>query len=104
MLGELAGICISPIPALNHLAPNRLVSLGRVVRRAIITRRSPGSSRAATRWGDRPPPILDPEDPMKPMKMIYVILGVATALLVFLGWKLTARSGYESADYTAARV
>ena len=32
--------------------------------------------------------------------MIYVSLGACLALIAFTGWKFTARSGYESAEYS----
>jgi hypothetical protein len=33
-------------------------------------------------------------------KMVYLIVAVVVCSVVFLGWKLTSRSGYESAEYT----
>lgn len=33
-------------------------------------------------------------------RMIYVSLSFAVVTLLYLGWKLTARGAYESADYT----
>jgi hypothetical protein len=37
---------------------------------------------------------------MRKKNMAYVILAACLALLAYAGWKLTARSGYESAEYS----